>query len=252
VSVWYTRAFGRLYSAVYAHRDVAEARAVADRVGSVRPLKGLRLLDLACGSGRLSSVLSERGARVVGLDLSWDLLKEAGGAIPRILGDMRALPVGAGSLDGVFLVFTSFGYFPSDDENFGVLDEVGRALSPEGFLLLDLANPSWVEDHFLPVTDRRAGDLLIHEERRWAPRRRIVKDVRVRHAVEGWEEAWTEDVALYDLDDVRPALAAGSFRDLRVWGDYGGGPSGRSSPRLVVLASRSDAQGLPAAQGRIP
>jgi 2-polyprenyl-3-methyl-5-hydroxy-6-metoxy-1,4-benzoquinol methylase len=38
---------------------------------------GLRVLDLACGQGRLSRELARRGARVVGLDISNELLDKA-------------------------------------------------------------------------------------------------------------------------------------------------------------------------------
>lgn len=40
-------------------------------------LQGLRVLDLACGQGRLSRELARRGARVVGLDISTELLDKA-------------------------------------------------------------------------------------------------------------------------------------------------------------------------------
>src|SRR5438093_12673712 len=46
-------------------------------LGLLGDVSGLRLLDLACGHGRLSRELARRGARVVGLDLSSALLDKA-------------------------------------------------------------------------------------------------------------------------------------------------------------------------------
>jgi 2-polyprenyl-3-methyl-5-hydroxy-6-metoxy-1,4-benzoquinol methylase len=40
-------------------------------------VSGLRLLDLACGHGRLARELARRGARVVGIDISAALLDKA-------------------------------------------------------------------------------------------------------------------------------------------------------------------------------
>jgi 2-polyprenyl-3-methyl-5-hydroxy-6-metoxy-1,4-benzoquinol methylase len=41
------------------------------------PLRRVRVLDLACGSGRVTRELARRGAEVVGLDLSGVLLDRA-------------------------------------------------------------------------------------------------------------------------------------------------------------------------------
>src|SRR5262245_37593287 len=46
-------------------------------VDSFLPLDGRRLLDLGCGKGRFSRALAERGAVVVGLDLSAAMLHGA-------------------------------------------------------------------------------------------------------------------------------------------------------------------------------
>ena len=51
---------------------------IADRLASHgRPLAGARVLDLGCGAGLLSEALAMRGADVVALDLSPDLLRVA-------------------------------------------------------------------------------------------------------------------------------------------------------------------------------
>jgi SAM-dependent methyltransferase len=60
-----------------------------------------RVLDAGCGPGRDTLLLRGRGARVVGVDLSFGMLRSQSlsGAVQ---GDMRALPVADAAVDGVW------------------------------------------------------------------------------------------------------------------------------------------------------
>jgi ubiquinone/menaquinone biosynthesis C-methylase UbiE len=53
--------------------DEREKRAVLSAVG---PVKGKRMLEIACGTGRFTTMLAERGADIVGLDISPAMLQE--------------------------------------------------------------------------------------------------------------------------------------------------------------------------------
>src|SRR5215470_14554269 len=71
-------------------------------------IRGKRLLDLACGSGRISRVLARRNATVVGMDISVALLDKARASercdqlgITYIQGDVTAAQVLTGeAFDG--------------------------------------------------------------------------------------------------------------------------------------------------------
>lgn len=75
-------------------------RALVDRLG---PLDGRRVLDLGCGKGRFSARLQERGAVVIGLDVSAAMLAEAEG-LDRVRGAARRLPFADGVFDAVVAV----------------------------------------------------------------------------------------------------------------------------------------------------
>jgi SAM-dependent methyltransferase len=130
--------------------------ALLELIGEVA---GLRLLDLACGHGRLARELARRGAQVVGVDLSAALLEKA-----RAQQAMRPLSVAyvcadaaaPGTLVGERFdgVCCSFGL--SDIDNLdGAIARVARVLQPGGFFTFSLlhpcfpgwpstqANPSW-------------------------------------------------------------------------------------------------------------
>ena len=48
-----------------------------DLLGLLGPLAGLRVLDVACGHGRITRELARRGASVVGIDISGNLIRKA-------------------------------------------------------------------------------------------------------------------------------------------------------------------------------
>lgn len=63
------------------------------------------LLDLGCGAGQDARYLNTLGYRVIGLDRTMPLLRFAKGrlaSLTLVQGDMRALPVQAGRLDGIW------------------------------------------------------------------------------------------------------------------------------------------------------
>ena len=53
--------------------DDREKRAVLDAIG---PVDRKRVLEIACGTGRFTALLAERGADIVGLDISTPMLRE--------------------------------------------------------------------------------------------------------------------------------------------------------------------------------
>lgn len=92
---------------------------------------GVRLLDIACGSGFAASVAARRGAAVSGVDASEQLVTIAAARTPQgtfQTGDMFALPFP----DDGFDVATSFNGIWKGCE--GALREARRVLVPEGRL----------------------------------------------------------------------------------------------------------------------
>ena len=68
------------------------------------PKPGERVLDLGCGTGQLTSLIAERGAEVVGLDASAEMIGQARQNYPRmrfVLADAAKMDF-AGEFDAVF------------------------------------------------------------------------------------------------------------------------------------------------------
>lgn len=107
--------------------------------------RGVRVLDLACGLGRVSRVLAARGAKVVGVDNAFAMLEAA----RKNLGNHRAkasLVQGASSVlpfaDGAFRAVVCFGlleHLPRALQE-QTLAEAFRVLAPGGALFLVVNN----------------------------------------------------------------------------------------------------------------
>ena len=94
---------------------------------------------------------------------------------------MRLIPARDGSVGSVISMFTSFGYFASDEENLGVLREVERVLRPGGMLLLDFFNALPILENPPGVSRREEGGLIIDEERELSEDRNfLIKRVRAQ------------------------------------------------------------------------
>ncbi|MCG5055795.1 MAG: class I SAM-dependent methyltransferase [Myxococcales bacterium] len=116
---------------------------------SLAPAEGSEVLDVACGYGRHSIELAQRGLRVTGIDLSLPLLIRAADESQRrslsvnfVHADMREMSFDS-QFDGACCMMTSFGYF-DEETNLKVASGVFRALKPGGRFLLDAINRDYI------------------------------------------------------------------------------------------------------------
>ncbi len=126
-------------------------------------MRGRRILDLGCGKGRFARILADRGARVVGLDISAAMLAAArGGALHRVRGSARRLPFRDATFDAAIAVEV-FEHLESRaiDE---ACDELLRVLRPGGrFVLVDKnvyamsARRPWLPALAIKWLDQRRG-----------------------------------------------------------------------------------------------
>jgi len=101
-------------------------------------VRGVGLVaDLGCGPGHVARYLDAQGVRMVGIDLSPEMIRVASELQPGIefrAGDMRALDLPDGSLAGVIAFYAIVHFKP--DELGPVFREMRRVLSAGGLALL--------------------------------------------------------------------------------------------------------------------
>jgi SAM-dependent methyltransferase len=124
----------RLRNAAYESEQVIELLQVTG---------GESILDLCCGTGRHSLELARRGHRVTGVDWTRAYIERARAEAAAVHLDIEFIQRDVRSLDMrerfdcAINMFTSFGYFESDQDNLRILTSVRDALKPGGRLLIE-------------------------------------------------------------------------------------------------------------------
>jgi len=207
---------------------------------------GARVLDLCCGHGRHAVELARRGYRVSGLDLSAYHLrlakaaaKRAGVEVEWLHSDMRSIPGRGGRFDAVVNMFTSFGYFDSEDEDERVLAGVARALKPGGRFLIDTMNRDWLMGVFREsdATELPDGGLIV-SRRTFDVRTGRIANTWTHIAPDGAQREHSFSHRLYAYTELAAMLERAGLAITRTWGGFDGSELTRHSRRVIALAER--------------
>ncbi|MCS7073619.1 MAG: class I SAM-dependent methyltransferase [Bacteroidia bacterium] len=216
------------YSILYRHRNEEEAaKFIQELVKKLSLPTGAKVLDLACGTGRHSILLAKSGLEVTGIDLSPQSIQRAiesaekeNLTIQFSVQDMRHL-VAEPIFDIVLNLFTSFGYFENDWENWQVLKAVYEALRPGGIFVLDYLNPVLVAKELSePVfgTDEWHG--IQFQWQKQITGKFVQKSIQVIDQQHTF--SFEELVQLISAEQFRTWFQAIGFKEIDCWGNYSG------------------------------
>lgn len=241
---WYKKSFDLNYLEIYSHRDDRDAARTVKFIEKYLPFQKKDLvLDLCCGNGRHGILLGEKGYRCIGLDLSRKLLKYAQSTaknlnldIPLVCSDMRHIPF-SNQFDVILNLFTSFGYFESDDENFQVIQSIAESLKRGGYFILDYLNKEYVFNHLVRKSSRilKRGWHLT-EERELISERNVIRKRITIFKDDGIDE-YFEVLKVYNLEEISGMLKKAEFKIESLFGDFKGNPyNPKSSKRLIIFS----------------
>ncbi len=244
---WFDSPF---YEILYADRDEEEAALLIDFLEDYLSLREeAKILDLGCGRGRHAihlhknaTEIYENGYQVTGIDLSERAITSAreqakAEGIKNIrfeVRDMRdPLPE---KFDAILNLFTTFGYFESDEENASVLESVKQMLVPDGIFVIDYLNATKVRNELKPSEEGRL-ESINYRINRYIEEDSVYKDITFSgDNIEGTRH-YSERVKLYDLDWFKSHLAANNLTIDNVFGDYRGGDfDPQKSDRLLIIS----------------
>ncbi len=201
------------------------------------------VLDVPCGSGRLSIELARRGFAVTGVDISEEFLRKgrsdaAGEKMSMTLErrEMRDLPW-LEQFEGVVCFGNSFGFL-DDAGNAEFLDAVYRVLRPGGRFLLDASS---VAENVVPRiqkhTELQVGDILFIEDNHYDHERsRLETDYTfIRGNV---TEKRFGSHRLYTFRELQQLLTDAGFASVRSFGSLNKDPFELGAPALYMLVTK--------------
>jgi SAM-dependent methyltransferase len=203
------------------------------------------ILDLCCGVGRHSLDLARRGFSVTAVDRTAAFLDRArqkagekGAAVEFVhasMGEFRR----PGAFDAAINMFTSFGYFASDEEELAVLTNIVESLKPGGRFVIDVLGKEVLCRRFQPRTWQPSpdGTAFLLEERRvrsgwtYIENRWIVFDETGKHE-------FHFDIRVYSGRELEQVLQRAGFREIALFGKLNGAPYDHDAERLVAVARK--------------
>lgn len=241
---WFQDAFGEDYLKIYSHRDDAEAGKIVKLIISTTGLSsGTRILDAPCGAGRHMRAFTAHGFPAYGFDLSPALLSQAvseGAAHSTIVrADLRALPYKSETFDLVVNLFSSLGYFDTDQENIAVLCNLAKMVRPGGWFVVDFMNSENVRATLQKKSQRQTPEgVHIHDTRSIEGDQPRVKKQTLVTYPNGKTRTFNESVRLFTPEELRLALHQCGVKVEKEFGNYSGEPASRQSKRIILITQK--------------
>jgi 2-polyprenyl-3-methyl-5-hydroxy-6-metoxy-1,4-benzoquinol methylase len=230
------------YHQLYFNRDQQEAAAFIDKLlEHLKPASGATMLDVACGKGRHSIYLAEKGFDVTGIDLSEGSIEEAlknqAANLHFYRHDMR-LPFWINYFECAFNFFTSFGYFKTRREHDNAIRTIAQSIKSNGCFVLDYLNVHYAEDHLIHQFDKEIEGVNYFITK-WFDETHFYKKIVVEDDALEVPLEYTEKVAKFTLGDFTEMFAYQGLQIQEVYGDYNfSNYDIKKSPRLIIIAKK--------------
>ncbi len=231
---WFASEF---YLKVYSHRNDIDAKNLINLITQNIPLsENSYILDAACGNGRHAKQFAELGHKVIGFDLSLNLLKIAQyhsvNNLNFFCADIRNMYLKR-EFDLILNLFTSFGYFDTDDENSLFVKYASNHITQNGYFVLDYLNPIYVKDNLVTNSHKVVNNYNIEENR-------IIKNKRVEKEIiissDDDLHRFYESVRLYSYNEIVNIFSRYGFRVLKTFGNYLGDKYiEKTSERMIFI-----------------
>jgi SAM-dependent methyltransferase len=231
------------YLNVYQHHNESDAEDHVKLIlGNIRLSSGVKILDMACGAGRHAIIFARKNFDVTAVDLSESLL-----AIAKKNADDENLNINFVHSDIrnfksddkfnlVLNLFTSFGYFESDEENFAVLQKAYDLLTDDGFFVLDFFNSYFLQQNLVESSEENLGEVKIHQFRKIKENRVTKKIVITKN---GNLSQFEESVRMFTKDELVNAIQNIGFDIYKTFGDFLGNEFEQfTSPRLIMICKK--------------
>ena len=238
------------------HKDVVFYRDAAKQYGGP-------VLELGCGTGRVTTAIAESGQQITALDISQKMLDRATHKVAALPADQRQrIKLVAGDMRRfrlqqqfrlIIIPFRPFQHLLPVQEQLDCLACVHEHLAPGGKLIMDffqtdaarMHDPEFLKEHFIAEYEMSGGRKVRLSERIAAfHRAEQCNDVEMAFEVTGADGRTTRNVFAFTFRyffryEVEHLLARSGFRVMELWGDFDCSELKDDSPEMIFVAEAS-------------
>lgn len=228
------------YHILYKNRDESEAEFfIKNLTQKIQLNKGDKVLDIACGKGRHSIIFNKLGFNVNGIDISPTSIKEAqkyaNSSLQFYVHDMRKL-FRVNYYHLAVNLFSSFGYFKSENEHQQAINNMYKCLKPGGFLVIDFLNAFKVINNLVPAEEKQIDTIYFKIERKFL-KGNIIKNIEVTDGDKKYNFA--ESVKAFSFKDFETFIKRAGLQIINTYGDYSLNSYNEiESDRLILFAQK--------------
>ena len=213
------------------------------RILGLTQCSGGCVLDLCCGPGRHSVELAHRGFQVTGVDRSPFLLAKgrelaatSGASVEWVEQDMRNF-VRPATFDLALSLFTSFGYFKDEQDDFRVLRNIHQSLKENGVVMIEVLGKErlarvWKDTMCNELAD---GSLIFQRPHIFDDRTRIHSEWTM--VKDGTSRTFTFEHTIYSGRELKDRLLSCGFKQVQLSEIYKALPRS-DAQRLIAVARK--------------
>lgn len=220
----------------------------ADYILKNIPLTSPSVLDLGCGTGNLSIILSKRGAEVVGLDNSSEMLSLAANKAEKencniffTCQDMTSFSTGR-TYDAVVSIFDCLNYIKTKAGLFNAFKAVASELNEGGIFLFDMNTEYKFENVYADNSYVLEEDGIFCAWQNYYDKKKKICDfyinifVKSKNAYDRYYEEHTE--RMFTLDEIKSGLKKAGLTFIGAFSDYNGSPVLNTTERYYIIAKK--------------
>jgi len=198
-----------------------------------------RILELGCGTGRVTKVLCEN-ASLTAADLLWEMLVVAKQHAPKarlVAADLRQCPF-TSKFDLIILADDPIAHLTASEDRLAAMKQTANHLEPEGRVVLDgLYRAAGAQTHPPPRDARGPGGPFTVTES-WEPGSGpAIWNLKYRYRTGSAVTEVVSTVRSWTQEEV-DGLANSGLKVEELWGDFDERPFSATAPRIVMVARR--------------
>lgn len=202
------------------------------------------LLDLGCGTGKLTQLMSEKGYDMIGVDNSYEMLDMAkqrtDESILYLMQDMREFEL-YGTVKGVYSACDCVNYITEEEDLREVFRLVNNYLDPGGIFIFDMNSPFKYQELLAENTfaENREEGSFIWEN--YFDEEEGINEYDLTLYIKNEDESFQRFQEVhyqkcYELTTIKRLLSEAGMEFVAAYEDYTKKPVSKESERILVIA----------------